>query len=341
MPTIDADAHVLETERTWEYMDRSKADYRPRIVRTETPFRGQNEWWLVDGQLRQKQTNVGQDASAEAREMADVAARLRHMDELGIDIQVLYPTIFIRPLTQRPQVELALCKSYNRWLADIWVEGKQRLPWAAALPLMTMDAAIRELEWATQHGACAVFMRGLEGDRPLSDPYFFPLFEAASALEVPICPHASNGSLLLHDYFQDDAGVALFKFPVFIGFHAILWDEIPKRFPKLRFGFIEVGAQWVPYLLHDLRRRAERRGRSLEDYSLRENRIWVACQTNDDLPYVLRYAGPDNLVIGTDYGHADTSTEIEVMRNLRRQGSVEPAVIDKILDDNPRALYGL
>jgi hypothetical protein len=67
----------------------------------------------------------------------------------------------------------------------------------------------------------------------------------------------------------------------------------------------------------------------------------VACQTNDDLPTVLRYAGPDSLVIGTDYGHADTSAEIEVMRNLRCQGSIEPAVIDKILCDNPRALYGL
>jgi predicted TIM-barrel fold metal-dependent hydrolase len=341
MLTIDADAHVLESEHTWQYLDRADADYRPRIVRSETAVRGQNEWWLVDGRLWSKQTNVGRGTSTEAREMADVAARLRHMDALGIDVQVLYPTIFIRPLTQRPQVELALCKSYNRWLADIWVEGKQRLPWAAALPFRTMDAAVRELEWATQHGARAVFMRGLETDRSLSDPYFFPLFEAASALGVPICPHASIGSFLLHDYFRDDPGVALFKFPVFIGFHALLWDEIPKRFPDLRFGFIEVGAQWVPYLVHDLRRRAERRGRPLEENSLAANRIWVACQTNDDLPYVLQYAGPDSLVIGTDYGHADTSAEIEALRNLRCQGSLAPTVIDKILSDNPRALYGL
>jgi hypothetical protein len=71
MPTIDADAHVLETERTWEYMDRSEADYRPRIVRTDTRDRSQNEWWMVDGRLWQKQTNVGQDTSAEARELAD------------------------------------------------------------------------------------------------------------------------------------------------------------------------------------------------------------------------------------------------------------------------------
>ncbi|MBI2991762.1 MAG: amidohydrolase family protein, partial [Deltaproteobacteria bacterium] len=57
--------------------------------------------------------------------------------------------------------------------------------------------------------------------------------------------------------------------------------------------------------------------------------------------YVLNYAGEDNLVIGSDYGHADTASELEALRNLKRQGEVSPGVINKILDDNPRALYGL
>ena len=32
MLTIDADAHVLETEQTWESMDGAERKYRPRIV---------------------------------------------------------------------------------------------------------------------------------------------------------------------------------------------------------------------------------------------------------------------------------------------------------------------
>jgi predicted TIM-barrel fold metal-dependent hydrolase len=71
------------------------------------------------------------------------------------------------------------------------------------------------------------------------------------------------------------------------------------------------------------------------------NRLWVACETRDDLPWVLRYTGPDHLVIGTDYGHADTSAGIEALRRLREGSSVDAAVVDRILDDNPRALYGL
>ncbi len=84
-----------------------------------------------------------------------------------------------------------------------------------------------------------------------------------------------------------------------------------------------------------------RLGTQLSNDIVKESRIWVACETNDDLPYVLKYSGEDTLVIGTDYGHADQSTEIEALRTLREQEAIPPAVIDKILDDNPRALYNL
>ena len=74
---------------------------------------------------------------------------------------------------------------------------------------------------------------------------------------------------------------------------------------------------------------------------LKANNMYVACQCTDDLPYILRHGGADNLVIGTDYGHADTSSQIEALRLIRENGSIDKTVIDRILDDNARALYGL
>ena len=122
--------------------------------------------------------------------------------------------------------------------------------------------------------------------------------------------------------------------------HALFTNSIPERFPKLRFGFIEASAQWIPYMIHDPHR-LETRGRELPPEPLKANRIWVTCQTDDDLPYVLKYAGEDNIVVGTDYGHQDQSSEIEAMRLMREKGDVDPRVIDKILGDNAVALYGL
>ena len=100
MMVIDSDAHVLETERTWDYMLESERPYKPRIVATPNDQSSGGESWLVDGIYIGKARNVGADTSRAAREMDDIRGRLRHMDELGIDVQVLYPTIFLRPYTQ-------------------------------------------------------------------------------------------------------------------------------------------------------------------------------------------------------------------------------------------------
>ncbi len=74
---------------------------------------------------------------------------------------------------------------------------------------------------------------------------------------------------------------------------------------------------------------------------LRDNRIYVACQTSDDFPYVVEYAGEDNLMVGTDYGHADYSNDIEAIQTLARGGKISPSLAQKILGDNPKRLYGL
>ena len=61
-----------------------------------------------------------------------------------------------------------------------------------------------------------------------------------------------------------------------------------------------------------------RQGKAWSDKKLlKENHIYVACQTSDDLPYILEHVGDDNLVIGTDYGHNDTASEINALRKLK------------------------
>ncbi|MGZ9262863.1 MAG: hypothetical protein ACXW6V_25645 [Candidatus Binatia bacterium] len=92
MAVIDSDAHVLETEHTWDYMLASERALTPRIVPTPNDPSSGGESWLIDGTYLGKARNVGADTSRAAREMEDINARLRHMDELNIDVQVLYPT---------------------------------------------------------------------------------------------------------------------------------------------------------------------------------------------------------------------------------------------------------
>lgn len=335
--TIDSDAHVIETPFTWEFMAESERMHAPfSVTREDGP-----EYWVVDNRLHPKNNNVGANTSADQREMRDLDARLKHMDELEVDVQVLYPTLMLRPYTHSWPTELAMCKSYNRWLAEVWKKGRGRLRWVAMLPLLSPDALGDELRFARDNGACGVFMRGVEYEKRLSDPGLFPLYDLASELDLAVCVHAGTNSSAIHDLYEGETGFSRFKLPVVGTFHSLLMEGTPALFPKLRWGFVEVSAQWVPYALNDLRLRFRKLGRPVPENVMAENRMYVACRTTDDLPVVLRDTGEDNLVIGTDYGHNDTSSQIEALRLLRSEGSVPARVIDKILGDNARALYGL
>ena len=348
MGSIDSDAHVIECEATFNYMDPEFEHLKPMVVvqksgisETDLEGRTQKEYWIIDGKLQPKEGNIGSNTSKESREMIDVQARLDHMDELEIDVQVLYPTVFLRAWTQNPELELALCRSYNRWLADIWSRAPDRLRWVVMPPLLQMDKVKEELEFAKKNGACGIFMRGLECERRVATPYFYSLFDMAAELDMPICFHSGNNSFAVRDIYAKECGFGRSKLPVVSAFHNLLMDDVPAKWPTVRWGFVEVSAQWIPYALNDMDIRFGRRGKELSPSIMADNNIYVACQVTDDLDWVLKYSGEDTLLVGTDYGHADTSAEIEALRKLRDDGKVSPAAADKILNDNARAFYGL
>jgi predicted TIM-barrel fold metal-dependent hydrolase len=63
--------------------------------------------------------------------------------------------------------------------------------------------------------------------------------------------------------------------------------------------------------------------------------------SDDDVSYVISYAGEDNLVIGADYGHGDTSSELNAISRFKAMEGLDPQVKRKILSDNRRQFYGI
>ena len=172
MGWVDADAHVVESPLTWEYLLPSEQKFRPQLFKPEGET--QKAHWVIDGKIRglfrftfsaedvsRKSEQVGRNMTTTmaTRDLADVAGRIKHMDELGIDVQVLYPSIFLDPCTDRPDTDVALCGAYNRWMSDVWKQSKGRLRWMATLPLLSMPDALDQLKFAKENGGCGVFMR--------------------------------------------------------------------------------------------------------------------------------------------------------------------------------------
>ena len=263
------------------------------------------------------------------------------MDELRIDVQVLYRTVFLQGMTARAVVELALTKSYNRWIAEATEGSNGRLRWVALMPMMSMDEALEEVRWAKDHGACGVFKKGVECGRSASDPYFYPLYEEASRLDMPICIHTGTGNPP-----APGASELSGKLNAISAFTDLAMSDVPERFPELRIGWIETGASWVPFLSADLEAKHLKltfRPFEFKEDLFRGSQFYVACDSTDDLPYILKFGTEDRLMVGTDYSHADQSAELDALDIIERKAASEEIpseVARKILDDNPRRFYG-
>jgi predicted TIM-barrel fold metal-dependent hydrolase len=359
-PVIDADAHVVESDHTWDYLDPADRQFRPKPLESREDAGVKLQFWLIDGKVRgfrfpafskeeleRRAEQVGRKFAdqRDSTEMGNVGLRLEHMDRSGVDIQVLHNTMFIEAATDRAAVEVALCKSWNRWLSDIWRQGNGRLRWSCMAPTLSMPDALDQIRFAKENGACAVLMRPVEGTRLLADPYFYPIYDEAQRLDMAIAVHIANGSTWLNDLYRHPVPIAAtlhrFRIPTVAAFNDVLLSEIPQQFPKLRWGFIEASSQWLPWVLHEAKNRFKTLAREWSDNVARDFHMFVTCENSDDLPYIVKKAGEDCLVVGTDYGHTDISSDVDAIRIFRQRTDLTPEVKGKILSDNARTLYGL
>jgi predicted TIM-barrel fold metal-dependent hydrolase len=98
----------------------------------------------------------------------------------------------------------------------------------------------------------------------------------------------------------------------------------------------------VPFLIHIIRRLQKdkfRFGSSAELF--REYRLYVACEADEDIPYLAKYTGEDHLLIGSDYPHSDPSREDQFVNAISVREDISPQLRQKLLCDNPRTFYAL
>jgi uncharacterized protein len=357
---IDADTHIDETEATWEYMEEDDLQFKPvtQYPSNQNPNLPPTRYWLIDGrrQLRFVRDDKESGTVVESRELLDVRVRLKHMDELGTEIQVIYPTLFLMEATERPEVSTALRCSYNRWLANRCAQSSGRLRWICVPPLQDMEETLKELRFAKEHGACGALKKGdREAGKWPADAYFFPLYEEAERLDLPICFHTGSGipdfsparEFTLGQFMRTKAAAVS-------GIESLIVNNIPVKYPRLRFGCIEAGASWVPFIDYDVRRRVKSNRDRVSVLSgpqtvlasnvFKDNRIYITCQVDEDLPYILKYVGEDNLIIGSDYTHRDPSMELGFRKLLQERadrGDITASAVRKILYDNPKMFYGI
>jgi len=355
MLAIDADTHVDENEHTWSYMSEAEQRYKPVAIRVPGQKHG---LWIYGGMQRLKtvRDNQRDGTTVETRELLDIDARLRDMDRMGVSTQIIYSTFFAQPITDRAEVELALRRSYNRWLAERCSQSNGRLRWIVVPPLMSMDKALEELRWAKEHGAVGVLKKGdQEAGHWPSEPYFFPLYSEAERLDMPITFHVGSGTTFGRGLPSGTAYGG--GTPVVHAFQSLVMRGVPHQFPNLRWGFIESNASWLPYVIYNLRHFVEavkerpnvggQTGDERIDLSgniLAAYNMYVSCQEDEDLKAIMAHVGDDYLLIGSDYTHNDLSSQLAYTNGLQQRankGDIPQESVRKIMYDNPKRFYGL
>jgi uncharacterized protein len=375
MRVIDADGHVEENPETFsdKYFDPTFRSQRPQVVP------GSEEglaYWMIDEQLFPRRVgrgchNLGTPVSYQGRpvrhaqrkpdtvgsmDLTNLRERLEIMDEEGISLQVLYPTLFLAyPLSCNPAYVTAMCDAYNRWLGDV-LSGQKRLKWVGVVNLDDIPASVRQVNEAKKLGAVGMMILGTAGDRLLDDPSLLYFYEAVSEADLPLAVHVgwscpSINNLYSHIY---PSGVIPFTMPVLMGLVSMMSGGIFDRFPNLRVVYLEAGCLWVHFILERLHHRFQHSGKNLVnvvsrtapiqklapmDY-IKKGNLYFSAEIEDALlPQVLELVGNGQILFGSDMPHGDR--ERFAARMLQERTDISESAKTKILESNPVRFYDL
>lgn len=360
-PIIDVDTHCVEGASIWSHLAAADEAFRPSILRkTEgatirTHFSGPNtkEYWVIDDALYGKHdvdaicAYSRGELTPGAITLEDVPARLAAMDRQGVDVHVIFSSLFLNIRSARAPAELALTRAFNRWLAERCATSGGRLRWVFVPSLKNPAETVRDMEWARRNGAVGLFMRGLEGDRFIDHPDFDPVYAKAVELDWPVCIHIGHGSPAMETITQREGG-SFNRFvsdsPNYYAFSVLLNSRFRETFPTLRFGFFESGCTWVPAAVQTaLHVRLPPEGlMALAREKLATHNFWFTCEQHEDLAHLIRYLGAERLVGSSDFGHPhDIADTVNYVAAYEARGDLTAAQKRAILRENAHALFSL
>jgi predicted TIM-barrel fold metal-dependent hydrolase len=357
--TIDSDGHVTEPPDLWEkYIDPAFRDHAPRFVSNDDG----SECILVEDIVRHfargyaGATCFGKPPIGRYQEGVqggfDPHLRIPDMDADGIDAAFLYPSMSLQFINFVKDDKLAgaICRAYNRWLADYCSAYPDRLFGVAMLPMQSIEVAIAEADFArSELGMTAGFLRPNPcHDRTIYDRAYDPVWAAVQDLDLAIGLHEGTGAgvpSLAHDRFESTAAkhVASHTFEMMAACAGLIMTGVCERFPGVRFGFLESGGGWVAPWLDRMDRHVHG---PLDDTGLRlrpsdyfRRQCWISFEpVEHSLSVLADYIGPENILWATDYPHTDGFPDaVGLMRSL----GMAPATERRVLAEGAIRFYGM
>jgi uncharacterized protein len=366
---IDADGHILEPLDLWDkYIDPKFRDRAPRIVKGDN---GKERLVIEEHAVGDNQRGIGRIGAVGARQGVvaadtmeykdgkpggfDPHARIPDMDADGIDAAFLYPSLgLFSGAIHDPSLAAAVCRAYNRWLADYCKPYPDRLFGVAMLPLQSVDLAVDEMRFAKKElGFHAGFIRpNPYSDKMIHDPHYEPFWQAAEDLDFAIGFHegASSGMPTVGvDRFEGRGArhIISHTMEMMLACMSVIWGGIADRHPKLRVGFLESGGGWIAPWLDRMDRHFDDQGFNDSGLSMRPTEIfqrncWISFEPVEGSIKVLAdYIGPHKILWATDYPHPDGFFPGAPKMIEQRMQGLSPETKHQIMAGGAMGFYGL
>lgn len=279
----------------------------------------------------------------------DVMERLKDLDRAGIDVQILSHTCpGVAELPVKESIEWA--KKINNLFYDICQKWPGRFYFLATLPPGDINEALKEMDRA--HGEL-----GTKGYQMFSsidgvlatDPFFYPIFEKAAALGLPVKIHPSFRPLTTEAMQKAGLPLQLFGFTLdtTMVLTLMLFQGFFEKLPDLKIIHSHLGGM-APYMMGRINTAFNRYKKVVNiEASLMPSDVYREHVYIDTLAMhapaircAYEYMGIDHLLFGTDYPHRASGTVEDNMVMVESMGFSNEEK-RRVFSDNAIELFNL
>jgi predicted TIM-barrel fold metal-dependent hydrolase len=333
----DADSHVMELPGTINrYVD---PKFRDAFVEKTGRKDVLPEWFAkAAAQAEDSEFRAGAEANILLRKNYEALGAFRNQDRpatldyLGFASQLVFTTACLSNfgLEQMGEVELALetARAHNRMMTE-FCSVDRRLLATGYVPLIDRARAPQIAREAIALGAKGLVIpsRHPPGFSP-SHVELDPLWALAQEAGLPILFHVGGEEKMAHDYIDNGlpfvkdfhGGDENFTSLTFMAIPLSVWqtlsalviDGVFDRFPRLKFGAIELGASWLPSLMKFMDSGVLAFGREerLQKLSgtpseILRRQLRVTPYPHEDARWIIENSGEEMCLFSSDFPHVE------------------------------------
>jgi predicted TIM-barrel fold metal-dependent hydrolase len=336
----DADSHLMELEDCLDpYFDRKMlAAYHDLPIYHHKVGDGR---WSAAAQRKHDDPafRAGEDENILLRKNYEALGSFRRedrpkaLDLLGFASQLVFTTWCLGNFGLDQTGPLDLCyaaaRAHNRMMTDFCAVDRRFLA-TAYVPLVDFDRAAETARHAIALGAKALLIpsRCPPGHSP-SHVRFDAVWALAQEAGIPILFHVGGEEKLNPDYFENGmprvkdfhggeenfTSVSYMTIPLSVmqTLAAMIIDGVMDRFPRLKFGVIELGASWLPGWMKTMDsahlaffKNEERLHRlSAKPSDIVRRQVRVTPYPHEDAGWLIREARPETCLFSSDFPHVE------------------------------------